>query len=69
MRYRVVSSQYGFKNRFWQKGTIVDIDEKENPPDNCFMPLSGKPRPQPITETEIKDKTPSRPRGRQKYYN
>lgn len=31
-KYQVLRDCYGFQNRYWEKGVIVDIDPKDNPP-------------------------------------
>jgi len=31
-KYEVLRDCYGFQGRYWEKGMIVDIDPKDNPP-------------------------------------
>jgi hypothetical protein len=31
-KYEVLRDCYGFQNRYWEKGTIVEIDSKDKPP-------------------------------------
>jgi hypothetical protein len=31
-KYEVLRDCYGFQNRYWEKGVIVEIDPKTNPP-------------------------------------
>ncbi len=44
MKYRVVTNCAGFRGQFWEKGTIVDLDPKENPPHH-FVPVDKNPEP------------------------
>jgi hypothetical protein len=47
-RYQVTQDCYGFQGRYWDKGEIVDIDPKENPP-KYFKLLNGA-KPEPTRE-------------------
>jgi len=50
-QYEVLRDCYGFHNRYWEKGMIVDIDPKENPPHH-FKRLDGGPRAAEGQETK-----------------
>jgi hypothetical protein len=63
MRYRVVRDCAGFRGRFWEKGTIVDIDPSENPPHH-FVPADANPEPikPPPHRTEAVEVAPGQER-------
>lgn len=50
MKYRVIRECYGFRNRYWEVGEVVDIDPKENPPHH-FQPI-GQPKQEPKKDQE-----------------
>ena len=41
MKYKVTVDNYGFMGRYWDAGTIVDLDESLKPPEH-FVPLDTK---------------------------
>jgi len=54
-KYQVLRDCYGFQNRYWEKGMIVDIDPKENPPHH-FKLIDGKnPGPKATEGQESKE--------------
>lgn len=52
MKYLVLRDCYGFKGRYWNAGTVVELDESENPPHH-FQKIEKAPEPKPA-EKEIK---------------
>lgn len=40
-KYEVLRDNYGFQNRYWEKGEIVELDPKTNPHPKNFKPLSA----------------------------
>lgn len=52
MKYLVLRDCYGFKKRYWTKGTIVELDASEKPP-HQFRLIQVEPKP-PEPEREIK---------------
>jgi hypothetical protein len=50
-QYQVLRDCYGFQGRYWEKGMIVDIDPKDNPPHH-FKRVDGKESgPEPAKTT------------------
>lgn len=59
-KYQVLRDCYGFQNRYWEKGMIVDIDPKENPPhhfklvsDPTIVSKEKEPHKEASTAVEI----------------
>lgn len=53
--YQVLCDCYGFQGRYWEKGMIVEIDPKENPPHH--FKLVGKKEPETVKSAEPKEAT------------
>jgi len=52
MKYLVLRDCYGFKKRYWNKGTVVELDASEKPP-HQFQPIAEAPKPKE-PEKELK---------------
>jgi len=46
-RYQVIQDCYGFQGRYWEKGEIVEIDPKDNPPKYFKLLDETTPKPAP----------------------
>lgn len=41
-QYKVVRNCYGFQDRYWREGDVVEIDPKENPPHHFQLVEEGE---------------------------
>ena len=41
-KYKVITTCHGFKRRYWEKGTIVELEDNENPPHHFVLVGSGE---------------------------
>ena len=40
MKYKVLTDCFGFRGRYWEKGTVVEVSKEENPPKH-FAPMES----------------------------
>jgi hypothetical protein len=72
MKYEVLRDTFGFKNFFWNKGEIVDVEDGEKPSLN-FKPLEPinlekESEPKVSSEQTINLPAPKK-RGAKKFYS
>lgn len=41
-KYKVIRTCHGFKRRYWEEGTIVELEDNENPPHHFVLLNSGE---------------------------
>jgi hypothetical protein len=55
MKYIVETTCYGFKGQYWEKGTVIELSDKETPPPH-FKPMAEEVSAELPAKAEVAQK-------------